>query len=142
MDLRNLLESTLAGLGYELVDLELARGGLMRLFIDSPQGITVEDCVKVSNHLTRLFMVESVDYERLEVSSPGLDRPLTREADFSRFAGQTVKPKLRLPQDGARRIAGVLKGLSGDVVQVEVDGGKLVEVPLANLDKARLDPKF
>ena len=71
MELRVLLESTLTGLGYELVDLELARGGLMRLFIDSPSGITVEDCVKVSNHLTRLFMVENVDYERLEVSSPG-----------------------------------------------------------------------
>jgi len=142
MELRSLLESTLAGLGYELVDLELARGGLMRLFIDSPQGISVEDCVKVSNHLTRLFMVENVDYERLEVSSPGLDRPLTREADFSRFAGQHVKLKLRLPQDGARRVAGVLKGLVGDSVQVEIEGGKLIEVPLSNLDKARLDPKF
>ena len=89
MELRVLLESTLAGLGYELVDLELARGGLMRLFIDSPPG----------------------------------------------------KLKLRLPQDGARRISGVLQGLDGEVIRVESDG-KLIEVPLSNLDKARLDPKF
>ncbi|MDQ5887876.1 MAG: hypothetical protein RL210_2443 [Pseudomonadota bacterium] len=141
MELRVLLESTLAGLGYELVDLELARGGLMRLFIDSPAGITLDDCVKVSNHLTRLFMVENVDYERLEVSSPGLDRPLTKSSDFERFAGQPVKLKLRLPQDGARRISGVLQGLDGEVIRVESDG-KLIEVPLSNLDKARLDPKF
>ena len=136
-----MLETTLTGMGYELVDLELARGGLMRLFIDSPSGITLDDCVKVSNHLTRLFMVENVDYERLEVSSPGLDRPLTKPADFERFAGQQVKLKLRLPQDGARRISGVLQGLEGEVIRVQSDG-KLIEVPLSNLDKARLDPKF
>ncbi len=141
MELRVLLETTLTGMGYELVDLELARGGLMRLFIDSPSGITLDDCVKVSNHLTRLFMVENVDYERLEVSSPGLDRPLTKPADFERFAGQQVKLKLRLPQDGARRVSGVLQGLEGEVIRVQSDG-KLIEVPLSNLDKARLDPKF
>ncbi len=141
MELRVLLETTLTGMGYELVDLELARGGLMRLFIDSPSGITLDDCVKVSNHLTRLFMVENVDYERLEVSSPGLDRPLTKPADFERFAGQQVKLKLRLPQDGARRISGVLQGLEGEVIRVQSDG-KLIEVPLSNLDRARLDPKF
>ena len=141
MELRVLLETTLTGMGYELVDLELARGGLMRLFIDSPSGITLDDCVKVSNHLTRLFMVENVDYERLEVSSPGLDRPLTKPADFERFAGQQVKLKLRLPQDGARRISGVLLGLEGEVIRVQSDG-KLIEVPLSNLDRARLDPKF
>ena len=141
MELRVLLETTLTGMGYELVDLELARGGLMRLFIDSPSGITLDDCVKVSNHLARLFMVENVDYERLEVSSPGLDRPLTKPADFERFAGQQVKLKLRLPQDGARRISGVLQGLEGEVIRVQSDG-KLIEVPLSNLDKARLDPKF
>ncbi|MFO1385156.1 MAG: ribosome maturation factor RimP [Chitinivorax sp.] len=141
MELRVLLETTLTGMGYELVDLELARGGLMRLFIDSPSGITLDDCVKVSNHLARLFMVENVDYERLEVSSPGLDRPLTKPADFERFAGQQVKLKLRLPQDGARRVSGVLQGLEGEVIRVQSDG-KLIEVPLSNLDKARLDPKF
>ena len=69
------LEQTLRSLGYELVDLEMSRSGLVRVFIDKPGGITVEDCAAVSNHLMRVFAVEGFDYERLEVSSPGLDRP-------------------------------------------------------------------
>ena len=81
-DRESWLRQTLEGLGYELVDLESSRGGLMRVFIDSPKGITVEDCARVSNHLTRAFAVESVEYERLEVSSPGLDRPLKRLEDY------------------------------------------------------------
>ena len=141
MDLRNLLESTLAGLGYELVDLELARGGLMRLFIDSPQGITVEDCVKVSNHLTRLFMVESVDYERLEVSSPGLDRPVKKEADFARFAGQEIQIKVRIPLNGRRNFQGELLGLKGDKVGLRLDKAE-IELDLNNIEKARLVPRF
>src|SRR5688500_19308526 len=79
MDLNELLESTLAGLGYELVDLERSpRGKLLRVFIDKPDGVSVDDCVTVSNHLSRLLAVENVDYDRLEVSSPGLDRPLKK----------------------------------------------------------------
>ena len=84
MDLTALLEKTVGGLGYELVDLELAnRGRLMRIFIDKAGGVDVEDCAVVSNHLTRLLVVEGVDYDRLEVSSPGLDRPLKRPQDFA-----------------------------------------------------------
>ena len=88
------LRATLEGLGYELVDFESSRSGLLRVFIDSPRGVTVDDCAIVSNHLTKLFAVEGVDYERLEVSSPGLDRPLKRLEDFARFAGReaTVRP--------------------------------------------------
>jgi ribosome maturation factor RimP len=82
MDLQTLIEPTLAGMGYELVALERAGGGLLRLYIDKPEGIVVDDCVRVSNQLTRMFMVENVDYERLEVSSPGMDRPLVKPADF------------------------------------------------------------
>ena len=97
MDVRTLLENTLPGLGYEFVALELINGGGLRLFIDTPEGITLDDCVLVSNHLTRLFAVENVDYDRLEVSSPGLDRPLTKEADYVRFAGSLAKIKTRMP---------------------------------------------
>jgi len=74
MDLPTRLEPVLAGLGYELVLLERAGRGQLRLFIDKPGGITIDDCVAVSNHLTHLFTVENIDYDRLEVSSPGLDR--------------------------------------------------------------------
>lgn len=141
MDLQRLLDATLPGLGYELVDLELARNGLVRVFIDSPAGIKVEDCVLVSNHLTRVFTVENVPYERLEVSSPGLDRPLKKEGDFVRFTGEQVKIKLRLPLDGKKTVQGVLKGFADGKVEVMV-GEALVAVPLAQIDKARLVPVF
>ena len=99
MDLLKLIEQTAEGLGYELVDFETSpRGRLMRVFIDSPNGITVDDCSAVSNQLTRIFEVENVDYDRLEVSSPGLDRALKKPADFDRFAGQEVQAKLYGPR--------------------------------------------
>src|SRR3989338_7315530 len=96
MDVVKLVEVTVNGLGYELVDFERSGRGLLRVFIDKPKGISVDDCQTVSNQLTRLFLVENVDYDRLEVSSPGLDRPLKKEADFVRFAGQKAQLKLRI----------------------------------------------
>lgn len=142
MDLSSLLEKTLAGLGYELVEVERpGRGALMRIFIDKPGGITVDDCATVSNHLTRVLTVENVNYERLEVSSPGLDRPLKKERDFERFAGQKVRVKLRVPQAGQRNFTGVLKHTEAGKVELEVEG-RAVAFDLANLDKARLVPEI
>jgi ribosome maturation factor RimP len=96
MDVAKLVEVTVTGLGYELVDFELSGRGLMRVLLDQADGIAVKDCELVSHQLTRLFAVEGVDYGRLEVSSPGLDRPLKKEADFIRFCGKKVRLKLRL----------------------------------------------
>ncbi len=141
MDVRSILENTLPGLGYEFVDLELTRGGGMRLFIDKPEGITVEDCVRVSNHLTHLFMVENVDYERLEVSSPGLDRPLRKEADFIRFVGSLVKIKTRVSIDGRKHFVGRLLGLEEDAVRIEIEGREWA-IPLSSIDRTRLEPEF
>lgn len=141
MDVRSLLENTLPGLGYELVDFELTAGGGMQVFIDKPNGVTVEDCVKVSDHLTRLFMVEDVDYSRLEVSSPGLDRPLKKEADFVRFVGQLAKIKTRMPIEQQKKFLGRLAGFEDGSVKLEVEG-RLVVIPFANIDKARLEPEF
>jgi ribosome maturation factor RimP len=141
MDVRLLLESTLTGLGYELVDLEMTPGGGFRVFMDKEGGVTVEDCVTVSNHLTRLFMVENVDYERLEVSSPGLDRPLKKESDFVRFSGQLARFKLRTPIEQQKKYSGRLAGFEDGSVKLEVDG-RIVVIPLANIDKARLEPEF
>jgi len=143
MDLSGLLETTLTGLGYELVDMERSgQGRLMRVFIDKPGGtggITLEDCAKVSNHLSRVLTVENVSYERLEVSSPGLDRPLKKERDFVRFAGQKVRVKLRVPQEGQRNFMGVLQQTRAGKVEMEVEG-KTVVFELVNLDRARLVP--
>lgn len=106
--LQDIIERTLAAMGYELVDLELAQRGLLRVFIDAPAGIRMEDCERVSHQLSHVFMVENVDYERLEVSSPGLDRPLKKPADFVRFAGEDVSVKLKRPLEGRRNFEGVL----------------------------------
>lgn len=139
MDLPARLEPVLAGLGYELVMLERAGRGLVRIFIDKPDGITIEDCVAVSNHLTHLFTVENIEYERLEVSSPGLDRPLVKPQDYTRFAGEMVTLKLRVPLDNRRKLVGQLVALDDGTVKLAVDG-KAVSVDLRNVDSARLKP--
>lgn len=142
MDLHVLLESTLAGLGYELVDLEQSgRTKLLRLFIDKPTGINIDDCTAVSNHLTKLLAVENIQYERLEVSSPGLDRPLKKEQDFNRFSGEKAQIKLRVALAGQRNFVGILREVKDGVLQLEVDGA-LIALDLANLDKARLVPNL
>jgi len=140
MDLQQLLDTTLSGLGYELVDVERSgRGKLMRVYIDKPGGIDVDDCATVSKHLSRVFAVENVAYERLEVSSPGLDRLLRKEQDFVRFAGHMARIKLRVPVEGQRNFVGVLRETRAGKVEIEADG-KVVSFDLANLDKARLVP--
>ena len=143
MDLYGLLESTVTGLGYEFVDLEVSqRGKALRLFIDKPTGISVEDCAFVSNHLSRLLAVEmDHDYDRLEVSSPGLDRVLKREADFLRFDGERAQVKLRIALAGRKNYAGVLRGVNDGVLQREVDG-TVLPLNIANIDKARLIPNI
>jgi ribosome maturation factor RimP len=95
-------------MGYEPVDIEFAQQGLLRVFIDSPSGVRIEDCERVSRQLSHVLTVEDLDYSRLEVSSPGLDRPLKRREDFQRFAGQRVTVRLRLPLSGRRNFDGVL----------------------------------
>jgi ribosome maturation factor RimP len=135
------------GLGYELVDVQMSNGGrLLRVFIDKPagsdSGITVDDCAIVSRQLTRVLPVEGVDFERLEVSSPGLDRPLRKPADFARFAGQKAELRMRTPDEtGRRKFVGVLQGSDAGRIRVEVDG-RTVELALDDLDRAKLIPEL
>jgi ribosome maturation factor RimP len=117
------------------------RGKLLRVFIDKPNGIAVEDCVAVSDHLGRLFAVENIDYDRLEISSPGMDRPLKRASDFARFTGELAKLKLRVALQGQRNFIGILRGVSDEVLKLEVDGA-ILDIELGNLEKARLVPKL
>jgi ribosome maturation factor RimP len=143
-DLENLLERTVAGLGYEMVDVETAGGRsgvLLRLFIDREGGISVDDCAAVSNHLTRVLAVEGIDYGRLEVSSPGLDRPLKHPKDFRRFEGERAQLRMRVPIQGRRNFVGVLRGADEHEVRLEVDGA-LLTLELAQLAKARLVPNI
>ena len=145
MDLIALIEKTVVGLGFELVDIEQSpRGRVLRVFIDMPGkvgGVDVEDCALVSNQLSRVLAVENVDYDRLEISSPGLDRILKKPADFERFSGLEVNLRLRLPINGRRNVNGVLHGLRDGKVALTIDTGE-IELDFANIDKARLVPKF
>lgn len=135
------VESTLAGMGFELVDARASGGGRrLAIFIDRPGGITVDHCAEVSRHLARVFAVEGIDYDRLEVSSPGLDRPLRKAADFVRFAGSKVEVRMRTPDaSGRRRFTGLLRGADGDVATVEVEG-RDVALNVDDIERARLVP--
>lgn len=140
--LESLLETTLSGMGYELVALEMTRpGGLLRVYIDRPNGIDVDDCAQVSNHLSRLFTVEGIDYDRLEISSPGLDRPLRKPADFQRFVGERVQVKTRIPIAGRKNFTGKLCAASESQIAIDVDG-TVNELALSIVDKARLVPNL
>lgn len=137
-----IIEPTLAGMGYELVDAQVSnRGRLLRIFIDKPGGITVDDCAAVSRHLSRVFEVEGMDYDRMEVSSPGLDRPLMKRADFERFSGSKAEIRMRMPDEvGRRRFVGVLHGVQDGSVALEVDGRRIV-LALDGVERARLVPE-
>ncbi|MDP5240158.1 ribosome maturation factor RimP [Uliginosibacterium sp. 31-16] len=142
MDLVQVVEQTLSGMGYELVDVEMSpKGRLLRIFIDIERGINVDDCSIVSRQLQHVFEVEQFDYDRLEISSPGLDRPLKKAADFERFAGQQAQVRLRLPIGNQRNFAGVLGGLRDGAVLLQAEKGELA-LPLDQVEKARLVPKF
>ncbi len=145
MDLNALIEQTVLGLGYELVDIELSpRGRTIRVFIDCPakeSGVDVEDCTKVSNQLSRVLEVENVDYDRLEISSPGLDRLVKKVADFERFAGQDIQIKLRIPVNGRRNFQGELLGHQDGKIGLRLEKDD-VQLELNNIEKARLVPRF
>jgi ribosome maturation factor RimP len=142
MELHEILEPTLASLGYELVDVERSsRGRLLRIFIDKPGGISVDDCSAVSHHLSRLFTVENIVYDRLEISSPGLDRLLTKKSDFIRFTGEIIRLKLRLSLKGQRNFVGILREVNDEILKLEVDG-EMFDLELNNLEKVRLVPKL
>jgi ribosome maturation factor RimP len=113
------IERTVSGLGYDLVDVERSARGLLRVFIDrlanDPTGefITVDDCEKVTRQLQHVLEVEGCAYERLEVSSPGLDRPLKKLADYARFAGERIELTLKMPFQGRKKYQGVLEQADG-----------------------------
>ena len=153
MQLLELIETTVVGMGYELVEFEKAARGLLRVYIDftpenAEQGqITVEACEKVTHQLLHVLTVENVVYERLEVSSPGLDRPLKKLADYVRFAGKEAIVKLRVPMPGAahrKSFQGVLGEPDGENLKIEFetkDGSALLDFTLADVDKAHLVPQ-
>jgi len=159
-DLHTLIETSVGQLGYELVDLEISnRGKVLRVFIDkqNPAGtkdsVNIDDCVLVSNQLGNLLAVDhEIDYDRLEVSSPGIDRVLRKEADFVRFIGERAQIKLRvgIKDESAsatettlprKTFVGLIQGVEDSHVLLEFEG-VVYKMALSNIDKARLSPVF
>ncbi len=160
MGLDSTVERTVSGLGYDLVETERAPRGLLRVYIDRVAGdpagefITVDDCEKVTRQLQHVLEVEGFPYERLEVSSPGLDRLIKKPADFERFAGQEVDLTLKMPFQGRKKYRGVLQrapadaepgaaGESGQDWRVVFTDGKVeqaLDFALQEVREARLVP--
>ncbi len=143
-ELAKLLQPTIERLGYELSDVEAklsGRHGLLRVFIDKPDGIGLDDCEKVSLAVSALLDVEDPVPGQfdLEVSSPGLDRKLTKIEHFQRFKGEIVKVHMRLPIEGRKRFRGTLVSSDDENIVVNVDG-ESHSLPMATIDTARLVP--
>ena len=152
-DIFALTHETLVGTDIELVDVERAPLGLLRVTIDRPGGVRIEDCEQVSKQLSRVFEVENIDYKRLEVGSPGVDRPLKKVADFIRFANERVEIKLREPINNRKVYVGILVVPEGaaDVaddltfgleLEPEAKTGKVevLSFTFQDIDRAKLDP--
>jgi len=145
-EVRVVVEPILQSQGFELVDLEYqreSRGWVLRIYLDREGGITLDDCTGVSHEVGAVLEVKDVipNAYVLEVSSPGLTRPLKKPEDYNRFRNQLVKIKLFQPLDGRRNFKGILLGLEGETVRVEADG-QVFEIPLQSIAKANLEIDF
>ena len=146
-ELKQIIRRPVEAMGYELVGVELLRGGgsglLLRIYIDSESGIDLDDCSAVSHQLSGVLDVEDPIAENysLEVSSPGLDRPLFELEHFQRFKGQKVRLKLMTPVEGRRKLQGILAGIAGESVLVD-EAGELHRIEFDQIDTARLVPEF
>ncbi len=141
-----LLEPVVTGLGYELVGIEhisQGRHSLLRIYIDVESGVTVDDCEKVSHQVSGVLDVEDLikGAYHLEVSSPGLDRPLFHAEHFARFAGHKVKVQLRSPINGRRKFSGEIRSVGAGAVRIEAEEGE-ISLPLDAIEKANLIPEF
>lgn len=142
-----LIEPSLTALGYELVGVEYLPQGkhsLVRVYIDQEDGIQVEDCVRASRQVSGVLDVEDPISGQftLEVSSPGLDRPLFKLSHYAQFCGQRVEIRLQRPVDGQRKFTGVLAGVEGDQVIVDLENGDQVQLAISDIEKARLKPEL
>lgn len=145
--LTELLEAPVVASGYELVGLEFIRAGqhsTLRVFVDHENGINVDDCAEVSRQISAVLDVEdpiSVAYN-LEVSSPGLERPLFKIAHYEQFIGHEVSLVLKMAVGNRRKWSGVIDAVDGETVAISVDGQQQEHFALSNIAKANLIPKF
>ena len=140
--IRNVIGRVVQGMDYELVDVEWTNqsGWILRVYIDGPGGVTLDDCTRVSHQLSTTLDVEDLIEARysLEVSSPGLDRPLRKESDFRRFVGQKAKIRTRHPVgENRRNFSGTLIAVENGRVRIDV-GDQVCDVPVDDVEKANL----
>ncbi|WP_428035886.1 ribosome maturation factor RimP [Amphritea sp.] len=144
--LQELIEPSVVALGYQLWGVEMisqGRHSMLRIYIDAEEGIGVEDCASVSRQVSGILDVEdpiSGEYT-LEVSSPGMDRPLFTLEQYQAFVGHVVQVKLRMPFEGRRRFKGVLKGIEDEDIVLVVDQEEYL-LPIDHIDKANIVPQF
>jgi ribosome maturation factor RimP len=145
-DIFAVTQQALLGFDVELVDVERAPLGLLRVVIDRPDGVRIEDCEQVSRQLSHAFEVDNIDYKRLEVSSPGVDRPLRRLADYLRFADQRIELRLHEAVESRKVFTGMLRVAGAETpalsLEYEDQAGQLRTLPFSfdDVDRARLDP--
>ncbi|MCG6936919.1 MAG: ribosome maturation factor RimP [Gammaproteobacteria bacterium] len=141
-----LFEPVVNGMGYDLIEIEHIpnpKHGILRLYIDKEDGVTIDDCSAVSEQISALIDVEDPvrGHFNLEISSPGLDRPLRRLKDFQRFTGSLVKLKTSMPLEGQRNFKGRLLEANEDVLVIETDTEE-ISLPMSAIEKARLVPEY
>ncbi len=141
-DLTAMFRPVVEAMGYELVGVEFHGGdhhGTLRVFIDQEQGITVDDCAAVSHQVSALLDVEDPIQQAydLEVSSPGINRPLFASSDYERFSGQKAKIKLTVALNGRKNFSGILQGIEDDIVRIDVDN-EIFELPFHDIARANL----
>lgn len=150
-NIQAIVEPVVTSLGYELVGAEFlmqGHNGLLRIYIDAEDGIQLNDCQRVSHQLSGVLDVEDVikGKYQLEVSSPGLDRPLFTAEHFERFQGHKARLKLTVPLEGQRKFKGILRGVKNDQVVLEIEnmeaGNEEISLPLSAIDKANLIPEI
>jgi ribosome maturation factor RimP len=141
--IEDIVAPTIVGMGYELVRVAMSRGGTLQIMIEPADGrvMDVEDCATLSRALSAVLDVEDPipSAYTLEVSSPGIDRPLTRPKDYARWAGHLARFETAEPLDGRRRFKGTLLGLEGGTVRLKLEDGKEAQLPLAIVSKAKLE---
>lgn len=143
MDIEIIVDTYLSGLGYECVDIEKTPNGILRIYIDKHGGVSIDDCAYVSNHLSRILMVENVDYKTLEVSSPGLDRVLKKPTDFIKYIHCLVNVKTYLPINQQKKFTGKIISVDDQVVTLRCEhNNSTIAIELKNIEKARLKPEI
>jgi ribosome maturation factor RimP len=142
-----LIEPSVTALGYELVGVEYLPQGkhsILRVYIDREEGIRVEDCEQASRQISGVLDVEDPISGQflLEVSSPGLDRPLFKAEHYERFSGEKAEIRLRTPRQGQRKFSGRLAGVENDCVLLDMENGEQVDLPINDIERAHLKPEW